>query len=444
MLEIATHPEIERRLFPLRDEEYRALRASMEREGVREPLIVWPQDGRLVLVDGHNRWRIARELGLECPVAEREFGSLEEVLDWVDRNQIARRNLTDAQFAVVIGRIYEREKKAVGRPEKSAQNEHISERTAEKIAAEFGVGQATVRRAAEFAKAVDAIREKAPAAAEKILRDEVPDALTELPKLARKPDLLEAAAEKLARGEAKKVKEAVVKARSEARERRMAEREAEARKTDAPEWRLLLGDLLEAGKELPDASVHAIVTDPPYGREHLGLYRRLGELAARVLVPGGICLVMTGQSHLCEAMARLAERLNYVWTLAYLTPGHSTQIFCRRIRSNWKPVLYFSKGPPAWEHVGDVVVSKERDKRFHEWGQSESGMTALIERFTVPGQTVLDPFCGAGTTGVAAVALGRRFVGIDLDAGALEKARARLEAASRARQAGEGPEGSAA
>ncbi|MGQ9712872.1 MAG: ParB N-terminal domain-containing protein [Desulfotomaculales bacterium] len=75
--EIVVLPEVERCLFPLKPEEYRALRASIEREGVRQPIVVWPQNGRLVLVDGHNRWRIARELGLECPVAEREFGSLE-------------------------------------------------------------------------------------------------------------------------------------------------------------------------------------------------------------------------------------------------------------------------------------------------------------------------------------------------------------------------------
>ncbi|MEW5762036.1 MAG: hypothetical protein AB1776_02420 [Bacillota bacterium] len=87
-------------------------------------------------------------------VKSNEFDSLEEVLDWVDRNQIARRNLTDAQFAVVIGRIYEREKKNQVtnlRQFSSAQNKHSEKEgnaaTAKKIAAEFGVGQATVRRA---------------------------------------------------------------------------------------------------------------------------------------------------------------------------------------------------------------------------------------------------------------------------------------------------------
>lgn len=69
-----------------------------------------------------------------------------------------RKNLTDEQRLLVLGRMYERQKKAHGGDRKSsAQNEHM--KTAEKIVSLAGVGQATVRRAAEFAKAVDAIRD---------------------------------------------------------------------------------------------------------------------------------------------------------------------------------------------------------------------------------------------------------------------------------------------
>lgn len=440
MKEVVVLEEIRRHLFPLRPEEYRELRASIEREGVREPLVVWPRDGELVLVDGHHRYEIARELGLECPLAEREFSGLEEVLDWVDRNQIARRNLTDAQFAVVIGRIYEREKRQGARTDLTCgQNDHKSQTgsaaTAKKIASEFGVGEKTVRRAAEFARALDAVRQKAPAVAEKILLDQVPDALTELPKLAARPEQLDAVVQKLAAGEAKKVKEALRLVKTENRERRLLEREEEAKRLDLPDCRLLLGDLLEAGKDVPDGSVHAVITDPPYGKDYLDLYDRLGLLAARVLVDGGVCLVMTGQAHLADVILRLSKHLTYVWTLAYYTPGASTQVFGRRVKSNWKPVLYFSKGSPSWEHVNDVIVSNGRDKRFHEWGQSESGMAQIIERFTVPGQVVLDPFCGAGTTGVAALRLGRRFIGIDTDARALLRARLRLEEQAASRRA---------
>lgn len=428
--EIVVLREIERCLFPLRPEEYRLLRASIEREGIREPLVVWPRDGQLILVDGHNRYRIARELGLECPVVERQFGSLEEVLDWVDQNQIARRNLTDAQFTVVIGRIYEREKKAAtgftDRDLSGGQNVH-REKTAEKIASEFGVNEKTVRRAAEFAKAVDVLQEKVPEVAEKVLFDHVPDALTELPKLAKDPEVLVAAARKIESGAAKKFRDAKKIVKTEKREERLQERKREAERVECPRFRLLRGDLLEAGREISDGSVHAVITDPPYGRQYLELYDHLGKLARRVLVDGGVCLVMTGQAHLGEIIARLSRHLTYVWTLAYFTPGASVQVFGRRVKSNWKPVLYFAKGSPGWEHVDDVIRSGERDKRFHEWGQSESGMAQIVKRFTVPGQVILDPFCGAGTTGVAALLLGRRFIGIDIDADHLAKAKSRLK-----------------
>jgi len=431
-MEVVILPEIQKRLFPLRPEELQHLRESIEKEGVRDPLVVWPKDGKLILVDGHQRYRICRELGKNFPVVERDFADLDEVLDWVDRNQIARRNLTDEQFAMVIGRIYERRKKAPkgfeDRDLSRAQFEHgdKSAATAKAIASEFDIGQATVRRAADFAKAVQAIERKSPELASRILEGKVPDALSELPKLAKKSELLEVVAEKLSKGEAERVKEALKLAKTEARERRLSEREMEAVSKEAKPWLLLCGDALDAGRQIADESVHAIITDPPYGREHMELYSKLSQLAARVLVPGGVCLVMTGQAHLAEAIQRLSERLTYVWTLAYLTPGPSTQVFGRRIKSNWKPVVYLCKEPLSWEHVNDVIVSGEREKKLHEWEQSESGVAQLVERFTVPGQVVLDPFCGTCTTGVAAVSAGRRFIGIDVDAGLIEKAELRL------------------
>ena len=431
-MEIVTLPEIERRLFPLRPEELRELRESIMKEGVRDPLVVWPKDGKLVLVDGHQRYRICMELGKTFPVVERNFADLDEALDWVDRNQIARRNLTDEQFAVVIGRIYERrKKKAKGFEDRDlsrAQIEHgdKSAATAKAIASEFGVGQATVRRAADFARAVEAIEQMSPELAARILQGKVPDALSELPKLSRKPELLEAVAEKLSKGEAEKVKEALKLVKTEARERRLSEREREAAKKEAKPWLLLCGDILEAGRQIADESVHAIITDPPYGKEHMELYSKLSRLAARVLVPGGVCLVMTGQAHLAEAIQRLSERLTYVWTLAYITPGPSTQVFGRRIKSNWKPVVYLCKEPMSWEHVNDVVFSGGREKKLHEWEQSESGVAQLVERFTVPGQVILDPFCGTCTTGAAAVSAGRRFIGIDVDPHVMKVAESRL------------------
>ncbi|MCI0688693.1 MAG: site-specific DNA-methyltransferase, partial [Sporichthyaceae bacterium] len=164
----------------------------------------------------------------------------------------------------------------------------------------------------------------------------------------------------------------------------------------------------------------AVVTDPPYPAEHLPLYGELAEHASRLLKPGGICAAMCGQSYLPEVLGQLGAWLTYHWTLAYLTPGgQSAQLWQRRVNTFWKPVLVFTNGayPKDAPWLGDVVRSavNDNDKRHHHWGQSESGMADLLQRLTQPGQVVCDPLMGGGTTGVAAVGLGRSFIGCDLD-----------------------------
>jgi len=81
----------------------------------------------------------------------------------------------------------------------------------------------------------------------------------------------------------------------------------------------------------------------------------------------------------------------------------------------WKPLLVFANGKYSGKMFGDVYESGENSKELHKWGQSESGMFDVISGICLPGQYILDPFCGAGTTGVAAIKHGCLFDGIDLD-----------------------------
>ena len=62
-----------------------------------------------------------------------------------------------------------------------------------------------------------------------------------------------------------------------------------------------------------------------------------------------------------------------------------------------------------------VAPKKSESLLLHEWGQSESGMSDAIQRFSNPGDLVADPFLGSGTTAVAALRNGRRFVAGDLE-----------------------------
>jgi site-specific DNA-methyltransferase (adenine-specific) len=173
-------------------------------------------------------------------------------------------------------------------------------------------------------------------------------------------------------------------------------------------------------------SVDLILTDPPYEREFLPVYEDLAKLAAHVLKLGGSLMVMVGQSYLPEILALMTPHMRYHWELTYLTPGgQAVQLWERKVNTFWKPVLWFVKGEYNGKWLGDVARSNvnDNDKRFHQWGQSESGMADLFDRVANQGDVILDPFLGGGTTGVVAVSLGHEFIGADIDAATVETAR---------------------
>lgn len=214
-------------------------------------------------------------------------------------------------------------------------------------------------------------------------------------------------------------------------ERRAAEAEAAAEDEPAlPDGIALLhGDFRDALAELSD--VDAIITDPPYPEEFLPLFADLSKVAASILRPGGICAVMVGQSYLPQIIAALGENLSYHWALAYLTPGgQAVQLWQRKVNTFWKPVLVYVNGDYAGDWLGDVTRSdvNDNDKQHHHWGQSESGMADLIERLTKPGQLIVDPFLGGGTTAVVAHDLGRKFTGCDINEGCIATTAARFAA----------------
>ena len=103
-MNIKITPELRDLFPPLSDEEMDNLRESIKEHGIMSPLVVWDHDGRMVLVDGHNRYQIAVELELpqnQVPIEIMEFDSLNEVINFMLATQFGRRNLTTAQKAEV-------------------------------------------------------------------------------------------------------------------------------------------------------------------------------------------------------------------------------------------------------------------------------------------------------------------------------------------------------
>jgi N6-adenosine-specific RNA methylase IME4 len=155
---ITIDAEFQALIPPLRADERAQLEANIQAEGVRDPLVVW----RGVLLDGHNRFEIATRLGLPYQTVERGFGTREEAADWIDRNQLGRRNLHPDQFALLVGRRYNRAKKVNGGDRKSEAAKSVHQfdglNTAERIARDHGIGQATVERAGRFADAIEKVK----------------------------------------------------------------------------------------------------------------------------------------------------------------------------------------------------------------------------------------------------------------------------------------------
>ena len=79
--------------------------------------------------------------------------------------------------------------------------------------------------------------------------------------------------------------------------------------------------------------------------------------------------------------------------------------------------------------VWSIPTTPKREKSFgkHPTQKPLELMRRLVSLCTNEGDSVLDPFCGSGTTGVACVLLGRNFIGIDLDQSYLELAAKRIE-----------------
>ena len=95
MINLKIDPEFQNQIPPLTDDEYKQLEENILKEGkLLSPLIVWNN----TLVDGHNRYAILQKHPEICfSTMPLRFESREEVLAWICKNQLGRRNLTPEQ-----------------------------------------------------------------------------------------------------------------------------------------------------------------------------------------------------------------------------------------------------------------------------------------------------------------------------------------------------------
>jgi hypothetical protein len=212
------------------------------------------------------------------------------------------------------------------------------------------------------------------------------------------------------------------------RRQERAERAEESRVELDDDQGVLIGRFQDVASEIADESVDLIFTDPPYDRDSVPLYSDLADVAARVLVPGGSLITYLGMLHLPDVVARLSEKLHYLWPIAIIHTGPSLRMVQFGIANKWKPLLWFVKGTNRYDvnHWVDDLITSKPEKESHDWQQGIIEASYYIEHLSDPGGLVFDPFCGSGTTAVAAKQLGRRWVTCETDADSAAIARKRI------------------
>lgn len=89
---LTVDPEFRDLIPPQTAEERAGLEASILDEGCREALVVWK--GHNILVDGHHRYAICHQHGIPFVIEEKHFDSRDDVIIWMVRNQLSRRNIS--------------------------------------------------------------------------------------------------------------------------------------------------------------------------------------------------------------------------------------------------------------------------------------------------------------------------------------------------------------
>ena len=178
ILDLTIDPEFQNKIPPLSDAEYKQLEENILSAGeVYEPITVWND----TIIDGHNRYKIIlNHPELKWRTREMQFEDKWQAFDWMYKNQLGRRNLTDEQRRYLLGKLYESRKHVHGETQirdedgtfRRRQNGANGGRVREQIMNEQGVGQKTVERSEYYAHGIDAIREAEPALAESILKAE--------------------------------------------------------------------------------------------------------------------------------------------------------------------------------------------------------------------------------------------------------------------------------
>lgn len=183
-------------------------------------------------------------------------------------------------------------------------------------------------------------------------------------------------------------------------------------------------DCLDVLRELPAGSVDAVVTDPPYGVTFRGHEwdKDIPQWLEPARSVSDVVVFTTGATTMWDY-----PRAD--WVGCWYREASNSQSKLGGF-SHWSPILFYGKPKFPVDSKKLHAIQHAYPKGFpHPSPKPEALMAWLVSHACGDDQLVLDPFMGSGTTGVACIQTGRKFIGIELDAGYCEIAKKRIQEA---------------
>jgi DNA modification methylase len=202
---------------------------------------------------------------------------------------------------------------------------------------------------------------------------------------------------------------------------------------------IIQGDCINIMKAMPEKTVDLIVTDPPYLVNYRDRHGRsiqndvksdwvmpAFKQAYRVLKDNRLCVSFYGDTHIDVFMGAWKEAGfrpvgHIVWPKTYA----SSSFYLAR---HHEQAFLLAKGHPVKPPtpLPDIQQWSYTGNKLHPTQKSVDVIKPLIKNFSNKGDLVLDPFCGSGTTALAAKQTGRNYIAIDLEQEYVEISRKRL------------------
>jgi len=208
---------------------------------------------------------------------------------------------------------------------------------------------------------------------------------------------------------------------------------------------LRLGDCLELMRDIPDGSVDAVITDPPYGvgfdygTEYVDSERKYKNVIDNLLhseslvKPGGFMVVYQPAKHARYWAEWFPREWKPIALLRNFVAGWRGDIVPATDYALWWKV---GKGTKArdwqdffardWFLCNTAPANRDPLSRGHPCPRPLDGVSYLVKCFCPPNGIVVDLFMGSGTTGVACVKLNRNFIGMEIDPTYFEIAQRRI------------------